>query len=72
MSNFLLSHDENKFIRRDDDDDIDQHALPLSLSLPPSLPQTVRSRLREFGLRARRPYIGFSLTRARRMVWLAV
>jgi hypothetical protein len=34
----------------------------------------VRNRLREFGLRARRPYIGFPLTRARRtrrMAWLA-
>jgi hypothetical protein len=34
----------------------------------------VRNRLREFGLRAHRPYIGFPLTRARRtrrMVWLA-
>jgi transposase len=28
-------------------------------------PKTVRNRLREFGLRARRPYIGFTLTRAR-------
>ena len=28
-------------------------------------PKTVRNRLREFGLRARRPYIGFPLTRAR-------
>jgi hypothetical protein len=38
-------------------------------------PKTVRNRLREFGLRARRPYIGFPLTRARRarrMAWLAV
>ena len=37
-------------------------------------PKTVRNRLREFGLRARRPYIGFPLTRprrARRMAWLA-
>ena len=36
-------------------------------------PKTVRNRLREFGLRARRPYIGFPLTRARRacrMAWL--
>jgi hypothetical protein len=34
----------------------------------------VRNRLREFGLRARRPYIGFPFTRARRarrMAWLA-
>ena len=34
----------------------------------------MRNRLREFGLRARRPYIGFHLTRARRahrMAWLA-
>jgi hypothetical protein len=34
----------------------------------------VRNRLREFGLRARRPYIGFPLTRPRRprrMAWLA-
>ena len=33
----------------------------------------MRNRLREFGLRARRPYIGFPLTRARRarrMAWL--
>jgi transposase len=29
-------------------------------------PKTLRNRLREFGLRARRPYIGFPLTRARR------
>ena len=29
-------------------------------------PKTVRNRLREFGLRARRPYIGFPLTRAHR------
>jgi transposase len=29
-------------------------------------PKTVRNRLREFGLRARRPYIGFPLTCARR------
>ena len=38
-------------------------------------PKTVRKRLREFGLRARRPYIGFPLTRERcahRMAWLAV
>jgi transposase len=37
-------------------------------------PKTMRNRLREFGLRARRPYIGFPLTRARRerrMAWLA-
>ena len=37
-------------------------------------PKTVRNRLREFGLRARRPYIGLPLTRARRvdrMAWLA-
>ena len=37
-------------------------------------PKTVRNRLREFGLRARRSYIGFPLTRARRarrMAWLA-
>jgi transposase len=37
-------------------------------------PKTVRNRLREFGLRTRRPYIGFPLTRARRvrrMAWLA-
>ena len=37
-------------------------------------PKTVRNRLREFGLRARRLYIGFLLTRARRarrMAWLA-
>ena len=37
-------------------------------------PKTVRSLLREFGLRARRPYIGFPLIRARcarRMAWLA-
>jgi DNA-directed RNA polymerase I, II, and III subunit RPABC1 len=37
-------------------------------------PKTVRNRLREFGLRARRPYIGFPLTRAHRkshMAWLA-
>ena len=37
-------------------------------------PKTVRNLLREFGLRARRPYIGFPLTRARharRMAWLA-
>ena len=37
-------------------------------------PTTVRNRLREFGLRARRPYFGFPLTRARlarRMAWLA-
>ena len=37
-------------------------------------PKTVRHQLREFGLRARRPYIGFPLTRARRarrMAWLA-
>jgi hypothetical protein len=37
-------------------------------------PKTVRNRLHEFGLRARRPYIGFPLTRARRacrMAWLA-
>ena len=36
--------------------------------------KTVRNRLPEFGLRARRPYIGFPLTRAwraRRMAWLA-
>ena len=36
-------------------------------------PKTVRNRLREFGLRACRPYIGFPLTRARRtchMAWL--
>jgi hypothetical protein len=36
-------------------------------------PKTVRNRLRELGLRARRPYIGFPLTRARRarrMAWL--
>ena len=36
--------------------------------------RTVRNRLREFGLRAHRPYIGFPLTRARRtrrMAWLA-
>jgi hypothetical protein len=36
-------------------------------------PKAVRNRLREFGLRARRPYIGFPLTRARRtrrMAWL--
>ena len=36
--------------------------------------KTVRNRLREFGLRARRRYICFPLTRARlarRMVWLA-
>jgi transposase len=35
-------------------------------------PKTVRNRLREFGLRARRSYIGFPLTRARRarrMAW---
>jgi hypothetical protein len=35
---------------------------------------TVRNRLREFGQRARRPYIDFPLTRARRarrMAWLA-
>ena len=34
----------------------------------------MRNRLREFGLRGRRPYIGFPLTRARRtrrMAWLA-
>jgi transposase len=31
-------------------------------------PKTVRNRLRKFGLRARRPYIGFPLTRARRVV----
>ena len=34
-------------------------------------PKTVRNRLREFGLRARRPYIGFPLNRARRMALLA-
>ena len=37
-------------------------------------PKTVRNRLREFGLQACQPYIGFPLTRARRarrMVWLA-
>ena len=37
-------------------------------------PKTVSDRLREFGLRARRSYIGFPLTRARRarrMAWLA-
>jgi transposase len=37
-------------------------------------PKTVRNRLREFGLRARRLYIWFPLTRARRarrMAWLA-
>jgi transposase len=37
-------------------------------------PKTVRNQLREFGLRAHRPYIGFPLTRerrARRMAWLA-
>jgi len=37
-------------------------------------PKTMRNRLREFGLRARRPYIGFPLTRAHRahrMAWLA-
>jgi len=34
-------------------------------------PKTVRNLLREVGLRARRPYIGFPLTRARRMAWLA-
>jgi transposase len=34
-------------------------------------PKTVRNLLREFGLRARRPYIGFPLTCARRMAWLA-
>jgi hypothetical protein len=37
-------------------------------------PKTVRNRLREFGLRARRPYIGLPLTRARRTcrkAWLA-
>ncbi len=37
-------------------------------------PKTVRNRLHEFGLRARRHYIGFPLTRARRtrrMAWLA-
>jgi hypothetical protein len=36
-------------------------------------PKTVRNRFPEFGLRARRPYIGFPLTRARRarrMAWL--
>jgi hypothetical protein len=31
----------------------------------------VRNRLREFGLRACRPYIGFPQTRVRRMAWLA-
>ena len=38
-------------------------------------PKTVRNRLREFGLRAHRPYIGFPLIhacRAHRMTWLAV
>jgi hypothetical protein len=37
-------------------------------------PKTVRNQLREFGLRARRPYFGFPLTRARRarrIAWLA-
>ena len=37
-------------------------------------PKTVRNQLREFGLRARRPYIAFPLTRARharRIAWLA-
>ena len=34
-------------------------------------PKPVRNRLRKFGLRARRPCIGFPLTRARRMAWLA-
>ena len=37
-------------------------------------PKTVRNQLREFGLRVRRPYIGFPLTRAhraRRLAWLA-
>jgi hypothetical protein len=34
-------------------------------------PKTVRNRLREIGMRARRPYIGFPLIRARRMAWLA-
>ena len=37
-------------------------------------PKTVRNRLREIGLRARWPYIGFPLTRERcahRMAWLA-
>jgi len=37
-------------------------------------PKTVRNRMRELRLRARRPYIGFLLTRARRghrMAWLA-
>ena len=37
-------------------------------------PKTVRNRLREIGLRARRPYIGSRLTRERcthRMAWLA-
>ena len=37
-------------------------------------PKNMRNRLREFGLRARRPYIGFPLTRAHRahrMAWLA-
>ena len=37
-------------------------------------PKNMKNRLREFGLRARRPYIGFPLTRARRarrMAWLA-
>ena len=36
-------------------------------------PKTVRSRLREIGLRARRPYVGLPLTQARRlrrMAWL--
>jgi len=36
-------------------------------------PKTVRNRLREFGLQARRPYVGLPLTRtrrARRMAWL--
>jgi len=31
----------------------------------------VRNRLHEFGLRARRPYIGFPHTRVHRMAWLA-
>ena len=36
-------------------------------------PKTVRNRLREFGLRARRPYVGLPLNRARcarRMAWV--
>jgi transposase len=34
-------------------------------------PKTVRNRLRKFGLRARRPYIGFPLTRARHACGMA-